>query len=126
MRVSWALRPGCPWRASNIDLEEKALRLKIHVGGSEHYEGQPAYKAVVLCLGKHGVGGATITRGVYESGKRSRLHAATPLRLSEDLSMIIEAVDSEKRIVEIVPIVGEMVRGGLVTVDEVRVLCHIG
>lgn len=109
-----------------MQLEENALRLKIYVGESEHYQGQPAYKAVVLCLRERGIWGATVTRGIYGFGKRSKLHAAAPLRLSEDLPITIEAVDSEKKILEVVPIVGEMVKGGLITVDEVRVLRHIG
>lgn len=109
-----------------MELEEKAMRLKVYLGESDHHEGMPTYKAVVQHLRAHGIWGATVTRGVYGYGKRSRLHAATPLRLSEDMPIVIEAVDSEKKIMEVVPAVSEMVRGGLVTIDEVKVLSHIG
>ena len=109
-----------------MDLEEKALRLKIYLGESDHFEGLPAYKAVVHRLRERGIWGATVTRGIYGYGKRSRLHAAAPLRLSEDLPMVIEAVDSERKILDVVPEVSAMVKGGLVTVDEVKVLRHIG
>jgi len=109
-----------------MDLEEKAMRMKIYVGESDHYGGLPAYKAVVHFLREQGVWGATVTRGVYGFGKRSLLHTSTPLRLSEDLPMIIEAVDSEKKITAVIPKVSEMVKGGLITVEDVRVMRHLG
>ena len=109
-----------------MDLEEKAMRMKIYVGESDHFNGMPAYKAVVQFLRQEGIWGATVTRGVYGFGKRSLMHAATPLRLSEDLPMIIEAVDAEKKILAVIPRVSEMVKGGLITVEDVRVMRHLG
>ena len=109
-----------------MELDEKALRLKVYLGESDHYGSVPAYKAVVHHLRERGIWGATVTRGVYGYGKRSRLHAASPLRLSEDMPIIIEAVDSERKILEVVPAISDMVKGGLVTVDEVKILRHIG
>lgn len=102
------------------------MRLTIYLGESDSFEGKPAYKAVVHYLRAQGVWGATVTRGVYGFGKRSRLHAATPLRLSEDLPMVVEAVDSEKKIQALVPELSRMVSGGLITVESVRVVRHIG
>ena len=109
-----------------MELDERAVRLKIYVGEGDKVDGQPAYKAVVRYLREQGVWGATVTRGVYGFGKRSLLHTATPLRLSEDLPMVIEAVDAEKKILATVPRISEMVKGGLITIDEIRVLRHIG
>ncbi len=109
-----------------MELEERALRLKVYLGESDHYKGVPAYKAVVHHLREKGIWGATVTRGTYGYGKRSRLHAVSPLRISEDMPVVVEAVDSEKKILEVVPAISEMVKGGLVTVDEVKVLRHIG
>ncbi|HKZ24054.1 MAG TPA: DUF190 domain-containing protein [Thermoplasmata archaeon] len=109
-----------------MELEESAVRLKIYVGEADQFEGKPAYKAVVQHLRAQGIWGATVTRGVYGFGKRSLLHAATPLRLSEDLPMIIEAVDSEKKVLAVISKVSEMVKGGLITIDDVRVMRHIG
>lgn len=109
-----------------MELEEQAVRLTIYLGESDSFEGKPAYKAVVHFLRAKGVWGATVTRGVYGFGKRSRLHAATPLRLSEDLPMVVEAVDSEKKIQALVPELSHMVSGGLITVENVRVVRHIG
>lgn len=109
-----------------MDLAEKAVRMKIYVGESDHFNGMPAYKAVVQHLRQQGIWGATVTRGVYGFGKRSLLHTATPLRLSEDLPIIIEAVDAEKKILGVIPKVNEMVKGGLITVEDVRVMRHLG
>ena len=109
-----------------MDLAEKAVRMRIYVGESDHYGGLPAYKAVVHYLREQGVWGATVTRGVYGFGKRSLLHTSTPLRLSEDLPMIIEAVDSEKKIAATIPKISEMVKGGLITVEDVRVMRRLG
>jgi len=109
-----------------MDLAEKAIRLKIYVGESDHFEGKPAYKAVVEFLRVQGLWGATVTRGIFGYGKKSRLHSASALRLSEDLPLVIEAVDTEEKILPLIPKLSEMVRGGLITVDEVRVLRHLG
>ena len=109
-----------------MELEEKAVRMRIYVGESDHYQNMPAYKAVVHYLRQQGVWGATVTRGIYGFGKRSVLHASTPLRLSEDMPMVVESVDSEKKINSLLPVISEMVRGGLITVEEVKVVRHLG
>jgi hypothetical protein len=109
-----------------MELEEKAVRLTIYMGESDHFEGKPAYKAVVHHLREQGIWGATVTRGIYGFGKRSRLHATSPLRLSQDLPIVVEAVDSEAKIMAVIPALSNMVTGGLITVDEVRVVRHIG
>jgi len=109
-----------------MELDEKAVRVRIYVGESDRYGGLPAYKAVVHYLREQGFWGATVTRGIYGFGKRSLLHTSTPLRLSEDLPIIIEAVDSEKKITAVIPKISEMVKGGLITVEDVRVMRHLG
>lgn len=109
-----------------MELAERAVRLKIYLGESDRFQGRPAYKAVVEFLRAEGLWGATVTRGIQGFGKRSRMHSASALRLSEDLPLVIEAVDAEAKILPLVPRLSEMVRGGLITLDEVRVLRHIG
>lgn len=109
-----------------MDLDEKAVRLKIYLGESDRFGGKPAYRAVVELLRRRGLWGATVTRGVYGYGKRSLLHAASALRLSEDLPLIVEVVESEAKILAIVPELSEMVKGGLITVEDVKVLRHLG
>jgi uncharacterized protein len=109
-----------------MELNEKAVRLKIYVGESDRFEGRPAYQAVVELLRKQGFWGATVTRGIYGYGKRSRLHSASVLRLSEDVPLIIEVVEAEQKVRAIVPELSAMVKGGLITLEDVNVLRHIG
>jgi PII-like signaling protein len=108
-----------------MDFQEKAIRLKIYVGESDQYGGLPAYKAVVHYLRERGIWGATVTKGVYGYGKKSLLHATNPLRLSTDLPVVIDAVDSERKIQSVLPKVREIVRDGLITLDEVTVVSMI-
>lgn len=109
-----------------MELQEKAVRLKVYLGESDRYEGKPAYQAVVQLMRERGVWGSTVTRGIYGFGKRSLLHSASALRLSEDLPLIVEAVEAEEKILPLVPELSRMVRGGLITVEDVRVLRHLG
>ena len=109
-----------------MDLQEKAVRLTIYLGESDQYKGRPAFKAVVELLRSEGLWGATVTRGIYGYGKRSRLHTASALRLSEDLPLVVVAVDTEQKLLPLIPRLSEMVKGGLITVDDVKVLRHIG
>lgn len=108
-----------------MQFQEKALRLKIYVGELDQFEGMPAYKALVHFLRNEGIWGATVTKGVYGYGKRSLVHATSPLRLSTDLPMVIDAVDSEKKIMAVLPRVSEIVKDGLITIDEVTVVRHM-
>jgi len=96
------------------------------VGESDRYDGKPAYQAVVHMLRERGFWGATVTRGIYGYGKRSKLHSAATLRLSEDLPLIIEVVESSDKVAAVVPELSDMLKGGLITVEEVRVLRHLG
>jgi PII-like signaling protein len=109
-----------------MQLDEKAVRLKIYVGESDRFNGRPAYQAVVELMRVRGFWGATVTRGIYGFGKRSLLHTASALRLSEDLPLVIEVVESEEKVRAIVPELSAMVKGGLITVEDVTVLRHIG
>lgn len=109
-----------------MELSEKAVRLTIYLGESDRYRGKPAYQAVVQLLRKEGFWGATVVRGIYGYGKRSLLHNASVLRLSQDLPLIIEVVESPEKVKAIVPRLSEMVKGGLLTMEEVQVLRHIG
>lgn len=109
-----------------MELDEKAVRLKIYLGESDRFEGRPAYQAVVERMREKGLWGATVTRGIYGYGKRSRLHSASALRLSEDLPLIIEVVEARAKLLALVPELSEMVKGGLITIEDVQVLRHIG
>ena len=95
--------------------------LRIFIGESDTYEGRPLYEAIVLALRKEGLAGATVLRGIEGFGKSSRLHTAHILRLSEDLPIIIECVDTAEKIEAILPTLDTMIGDGLVTMERIDV-----
>jgi hypothetical protein len=98
------------------------MLLRIFIGESDHHEGRPLYEALVLKGREMHVAGATVLRGPMGFGHSSRLHSAKILRLSEDLPMVIEIVDSQAKIDEFLTAANSMLRSGLVTLEKVRVL----
>ncbi|MEX2623596.1 MAG: DUF190 domain-containing protein [Acidimicrobiia bacterium] len=101
--------------------DQDARLLRIFIGESDTHHGQPLYQAIVETLRKQGLAGATVLRGIEGFGKSSRLHTAHILRLSEDLPIIIECVDSNDKIEGILPALDEMIGDGLVTLERVDV-----
>jgi PII-like signaling protein len=95
--------------------------LRIFIGESDTHEGQPLYQAIVLTLRREGLAGATVLRGIEGFGKSSRLHTAHVLRLSEDLPIVIECVDTAEKIEGILPKLDTMIGDGLVTMERVEV-----
>jgi PII-like signaling protein len=95
--------------------------LRIFIGESDTYEGQPLYEAIVLALRREGLAGATVLRGIEGFGKSSRVHTAHILRLSEDLPIVIECVDTAENIEAILPTLDTMIGDGLVTMERVDV-----
>jgi PII-like signaling protein len=96
--------------------------LRIFIGESDHHDGKPLYEALVLAAREHGIAGATMLRGLMGYGATSRIHTAKILRLSEDLPVVVEIVDSPEKIASFLPIVESMVRGGMVTLERVQVI----
>jgi PII-like signaling protein len=105
-----------------MTIPEEGSLLRIFVGESDRYGHHPLYEAIVLKAREKGLAGATVLRGVMGFGKHSILHTAKILRLSEDLPMVIEIVDSAERINEFLPVLDEMIKDGLVTLERVKVL----
>ncbi len=101
---------------------ENGLRLRIIVGENDKHGHVPLYEAIVLKAREAGLCGATVTRGVMGFGRNSVLHTAKILRLSEDMPMVVEIVDSRERIESFLPVLYGLGIEGLVTLDEVRVL----
>lgn len=95
--------------------------LRIFIGESDVHEGRPLYQAIVEVLRKEGVAGATVLRGIEGFGKSSRLHASHILRLSEDLPIVIECVDTYDVIERILPTLDGMIGDGLVTMERIEV-----
>jgi PII-like signaling protein len=105
-----------------IPAEGKLLR--IFIGESDRWEGKPLYEAIVQLARKEGLAGATVVKGFEGFGAHSRMHTAKLLRLSEDLPIVIEIVDSEERIEKLLPYLDEMVKEGLVTLEKVNVIMY--
>jgi PII-like signaling protein len=105
-----------------VEIPEKAILLRIYIGESDRHGHQPLYEAIVLKAREMHLAGATVLRGPMGFGKTSRLHTAKILRLSMDLPIVIEIVDSEAQIEAFLPILDDMVSGGLVTMEEVRAI----
>ena len=96
--------------------------LRIFIGESDRWHGRPLYEAIILRARELGVAGATMLRGMMGYGAASRIHTAKILRLSEDLPIVVEIVDSKEKIESLLPMIDEMVQEGLVTLENVRVI----
>lgn len=105
-----------------MNLPDDAMLLRVFIGESDRWKHQPLYEALVLRARELHMAGATVLRGPMGFGKSSHMHTAKILRLSFDLPLIIEIVDSEEKINAFLPILDEMMGGGLVTLEKVRVI----
>jgi len=108
-----------------MQVPKESVLLRIYIGESDRWQHRPLYEAIVLAAREAHLAGATVLRGPMGFGKSSRLHTAKILRLSEDLPLVIEIVDSEEKIREFLPQLDQMVGGGLVTLEKVTVV-HYG
>jgi uncharacterized protein len=105
-----------------MHLPHEAMLLRIFIGESDRWKHQPLYEAIVLKAREMHLAGATVLRGPMGFGKSSRLHTAKILRLSMDLPLIVEIVDTEEKIQTFLPVLDEMMKGGLVTLEKARVI----
>jgi len=105
-----------------MQIPKQALLLRIFFGEDDKLAGRPLYEAIVLKAREMHLAGATVLRGPMGFGASSRLHTAKILRLSEDLPLVIEIVDSEDKIDEFLPVLDGMMSSGLVTLEKVQVL----
>ena len=105
-----------------MHLPEEALLLRIFIGESDRYQHKPLYEAIVLKARELQLAGATVLRGPMGFGKSSHLHTAKILRLSMDLPIVIEIVDTEEKINAFLPVLDEMMGGGLVTLEKAKVI----
>ena len=105
-----------------MQIPNDAVLLRIFLGESDRWEHIPLYEAIVMAARAAHLAGATVLRGPMGFGKSSRLHTAKILRLSVDLPLVIEVVDTEEKIQAFLPVLDEMMKGGLVTLERVRVI----
>ena len=105
-----------------MKLEGEGKLLRIFVGESDRHEGRPLYQAIVERVRREGLAGATVMRGIEGFGADSRIHTSRILRLSEDLPVLIEIVDSMEKIEAFIPQIDQVVTDGLITIEPVRVI----
>ena len=98
------------------------MLLRIFIGESDRFEHRPLYEGIVLKAREAKLAGATVLRGPMGFGAASRIHTAKILRLSMDLPIVIEIVDSEEKVRSFLPILEGMIGGGLVTLEKVQVI----
>jgi len=107
-----------------VNLQGRGKLLRIYVGESDTWHGKPLYQAIVERVRQEGMAGATVLRGIEGFGHASRLHTARILRLSEDLPVVIEIVDTAENIDRILPSLDGMVTEGMLTVEKVHVIAY--
>jgi hypothetical protein len=105
-----------------MQIPKQALLLRVFIGENDKFGGSPLYEAIVLKARELHLAGATVLRGPLGFGASSRLHTAKILRLSEDLPLVIEIVDSEDNINGFLPTLDQMMTSGLITLEKVQVL----
>lgn len=105
-----------------MKLPEEGMLLRIFVGETDQYKGKALYEQIVIKARELNLAGATVIRGIMGFGADSRMHSAKILRLSEDLPIIIELVDTEEKLNTLIPFLDEVVTEGLITLEKVRVI----
>jgi len=105
-----------------MPVPKNATLLRIFLGQDDRHGHQPLYEAIVLKAREQGLAGATVLRGPMGFGHSSMLHTTKVLRLSQDLPIVVEIVDSEEKIAAFMPVLDGMMGSGLVTLEKVQVL----
>jgi hypothetical protein len=105
-------------------LTGERVLMRIHIGERDRHDGKPLYEAIVNLLREKHYAGATVTRAVMGFGATARLHTDKVLRLSIDLPIVVECVDTEEKIQAILPELDRMIGGGLITLEKVKVIVY--
>jgi uncharacterized protein len=105
-----------------MKLPEQGMLLRIFVGETDKYGSKALYEQIVIKAREFNLAGATVIRGIMGFGANSRMHTTKVLRLSEDLPVIIEIVDTEENLNKLIPFLDEAVAEGLITLEKVRVI----
>ena len=107
-----------------VSIPREGKLLRIFIGEQDKWQGQPLYEAIVHLARRQGLAGATCLKGFLGFGAKSHMHTAKLLRLSEDLPIVVEIVDSEEKIKQFLPHLDAMITDGLVTLERVEVLAY--
>ena len=105
-----------------MDIPQESTLLRIFIGESDRYDHKPLYEVLVLKAREMQLAGATVLRGPLGFGASSRIHTSKILRLSMDLPIVIELIDSREKIDTFLPVLDQLLEGGLATMETVRVL----
>jgi hypothetical protein len=105
-----------------MKLEGEGKLLRIFIGEGDRWQGQPLFEAIVRKVRESGGAGATVLRGIEGFGAHSRIHTSRILRLSEDLPIVVEIVDTAEKIDALLPALDAMIEDGLVTIETVQIL----
>ena len=111
-------------QAAQRRFEGERTLMRIHIGESDKWHGKLLYEAIVQLLRAEGFSGVTVLRGVGGYGSTSVYHTEKILRLSQDLPIVVESVEFSERIEQILPKLDEMIGGGLITLEKVRVILY--
>jgi PII-like signaling protein len=109
-----------------MKIEGPAKQVRIYIGDSDLWHGKPLYAAIVQRAHDLGLAGATVLHGLEGFGATTRIHTARILRLTQDLPIVIDIIDKEERITAFLPVLGEMVTEGLVTLQDIEVVRYVG
>ena len=107
-----------------MQIPEDGMLLRVFIGESDKWHGKPLYEAIVLKARELHLAGATVLRGLMGYGAASRLHTAKVLRLSEDLPIVVELVDTREKLEKLFPLLDEAVTNGLVTIERAEVIWY--
>jgi len=105
-----------------MKLPDEGELLRVFIGETDQYKGKPLYEAIVMKARELNLAGATVFRGIMGYGATTRIHSIKLLRLSEDLPVMIEIVDTKDNISKLLPFLDETVKEGLITMEKVRVI----
>jgi len=105
-----------------MQVPDQAVLLRVFIGETDRFGAHSLFEAIVVKARELGMAGATVLRGPMGFGQSSHLHSAKILRLSEDLPVVIEVVDSRAKIDQLVATIGPMIGSGLITLENVQVL----
>jgi len=103
-------------------ITSQAKRLRIYIGEDDQWQGRPLYHAIVMKAKELDMAGVTVLRGVMGYGAHSRIHSAHLLDLSSDLPLLVEIVDGEEYIDKLMPYLDEMLKQGMVTIEDIEVI----
>ena len=105
-----------------MQIPADATLLRIFLGENDKADGKPLYEAIVLKAREQGLAGATVLRGPMGFGHSSRIRTAKILRLSQDLPVVVEIIDTREKITAFLSLLDGMVKGGLVTLEQIQVV----